>query len=313
MASKDLLVIFGATGNQGGSTAHIVLDDPELSQRYSVRAITRSASNPAAQALKSKGAEIVEADLDDPASLKPALKGASFVFGVTNTQYDGTSREVETRQAKALCTEAVAAGVKYFIWSSGSPAAKHSHGKLNVPHFDVKSEIEEYVRTLPFQSAFVAPGSFMQNLWSHMMPKASPSGDGTYAITNLCHGSTPMPLIDITDTGKWTSAILADPDKYAGKYFAAAQRLYTFDEMASIVSKVTGKTVRHQHVPDEVLRAWMPEAMRESLGDMQVLWRDYGYYGETMKQDVEWAAAQARGQLTDLETYLRKSDFKIEE
>jgi putative NADH-flavin reductase len=77
--SKKLLVVFGATGNQGGSIAETVLDDPELSNQYSVRAITRLSSNPKAQALQAKGAEIVEADLENPSTLKAALTGAHTV------------------------------------------------------------------------------------------------------------------------------------------------------------------------------------------------------------------------------------------
>ena len=110
--SKSLLSVFAATGNQGNSTANLVLDDPELSQRYTVRAIARNISNPKMQALKSKGAELVQADLDDPSSHPAALSGVEFVFFMTTTQFQGGTREIETRQSKALCSEAVKQGVK---------------------------------------------------------------------------------------------------------------------------------------------------------------------------------------------------------
>lgn len=106
------LVVFGATGNQGGSVANLVLDDAELSAQYAVRAITRSASNPRAQALQEKRAEVIEADLDDPCSLKAALAGAHTLFALTYTQQTSDTVEVETQQANALCKEAVNAGVK---------------------------------------------------------------------------------------------------------------------------------------------------------------------------------------------------------
>lgn len=311
--SKQLLVVFGATGNQGGSIVRHVLEDPVLNKRYSVRAITRDASNPKAQALTSQGAEVVSADLEDPYSLPAALKGASFVYALTNTQYGRPTREIETNQAKALCNEALKQGVQYIIWSSMGHPYKISGGKLtHVEHFDVKAEIEEYIRGLPIKSSFFAPGSFMQNYYTTQTPRPSPANDGTYVLANLCKPSTVIPHIDITDTGAWVAAILADPDKYEGKHFSAAQGLYTYEEIVQIMSKVSGKTVTFQQLPDEVFKGFLPEGFRDQLFDMYLLFRDYGYYGENMKQEVEWAKSQARGKLTDLEEFLRKTNFKLE-
>lgn len=311
---KKLLTIFGATGNQGGSVANYVLDDKELSQQYSVRGITRSASNPKAQALESKGASIIEADLDKPSTLIDALNGTHTLFFLTNTQPGVQSREIEIRQAKSLLDEALKQDVKYIIFSSLPHASKISNGKLqHVHHFDSKAEIEQHIRSLPIKSSFFAPASFMQNFLSvHMAPQPSPANDGSYILGNLCDVSTKYPLIDITDTGKWVGAVLADPEKYAGKRFAAAERCYTWEEMARILSSVTGKTVVHQKVPDDVFKGFMPEAMRDQLFEMWTLCRDYGYYGASMEVEVEWAARQARGKPTSLEEFLEKVDFKLE-
>jgi uncharacterized protein YbjT (DUF2867 family) len=63
---KELVTVFGVTGKQGGSVANYVLGDEELSQQYSVRGVTHSPSISKVRALKSKGALIIEADLDKP-------------------------------------------------------------------------------------------------------------------------------------------------------------------------------------------------------------------------------------------------------
>jgi len=78
-----LLVVFGATGNQGGSVASMVVDDSELSKIYKVRGVTRDPSNPAAEALESKGVEIVKGDIEDGESVKRVLHGAHTVFLMT--------------------------------------------------------------------------------------------------------------------------------------------------------------------------------------------------------------------------------------
>ncbi|KAF2119765.1 hypothetical protein BDV96DRAFT_486632 [Lophiotrema nucula] len=312
--SKKLLVVFGATGQQGGSIADIALTDPELSQKYNVRAITRDANSSKAQALKSKGAEIVEADSDKPETLKTALTSANFVFAITITHYEGETRKNETRQAKAICDEAVKQGAEYIIWSSMSHPEKISGGNLkSVEHFDVKAEVEQYIRTLPVKSAHFAPGSFMQNLLGNQKPRPSPNGDGTYVMGNLLADDTKWPLIDITDTGKWVAAVLAEPDKYDGKFFAAAQGLYSNVEIAEAISKHTGKTVKHHQLPDEVFKGFLPPAhLKEWLFGMYLLIRDYGYYGKNMAEEVEWAKQQARGHLTTLEEFLKKVDYKLD-
>ena len=81
---KKTLAVFGATGKQGGSVASFVLQDEELSKSYNVRIAVRNPSKPAARDLASKGAEVVEADLDDEARLRTALQGVHSVFVLTS-------------------------------------------------------------------------------------------------------------------------------------------------------------------------------------------------------------------------------------
>ncbi|KAH7381038.1 hypothetical protein BKA64DRAFT_584655 [Cadophora sp. MPI-SDFR-AT-0126] len=310
--SKKLLVVFGATGNQGGSVANFVLDDPKLSAQYSVRAITRSALSRKAQALKSKGAEIVEADLDKASTLPAAVAGAHTVFALTTTSLSGNTRNMETAQAKALCSEIMAAGAQYLIWSTLPHAAIISNGKLNVNHFDTKAEIELFIRGQPIKSAFYAPGSFMQNFTNQLMPpRPSPANDGTYVFATLCKPDTQVPLIDASNVGSWVAAILEEPEKFEGKTLAAAQGLYTWTEIAEIVSQATGKTVNYQQVPDDVFRSWMPEGVKDDLTAMYQLYRDYGYYGKSTKEDVEFGIKQAKGHLTNLEEFSKSEKINF--
>ena len=79
IASK-LIVVLGATGNQGGSVVETFLKEPG----WKVRGLTRNTSSAAAQKLKEKGAEVVAANLVDTASLVAAFAGANAVFSVTD-------------------------------------------------------------------------------------------------------------------------------------------------------------------------------------------------------------------------------------
>lgn len=83
---SKLLVVFGATGNQGGSVIRSVLEDVELSKQFKIRGVTRDPSKADAQELQKKGVEMVKADVEDKESLRNAVKGANTVFAVTVTR-----------------------------------------------------------------------------------------------------------------------------------------------------------------------------------------------------------------------------------
>ena len=96
------------------------------------------------KALKSKfpEIEIVQASLDDPASLEKALQGVYGVFGLTNFWEHGA--EGETRQGKALVDAAKATGVQHFIYST------LDNVDPQVPHWVSKWEVDGTVRTKRF-------------------------------------------------------------------------------------------------------------------------------------------------------------------
>jgi hypothetical protein len=59
MAGKQTIVVFGATGAQGGSVAQIFLNDPKLKSAWTVRAVTRDPTKESSKKLESQGAEVV--------------------------------------------------------------------------------------------------------------------------------------------------------------------------------------------------------------------------------------------------------------
>ena len=99
MADKKILVIFGATGNQGGSVIDSILNDPKTSSEFKVRGITRDPSKPNAQALTARGVECVAADINSKDQIKSALQGAYAVFAVTN-YWEKMDAELEMKQGR---------------------------------------------------------------------------------------------------------------------------------------------------------------------------------------------------------------------
>ncbi|KAJ5805264.1 hypothetical protein N7474_011151 [Penicillium riverlandense] len=309
---SKLLVVFGATGNQGGSVVDRVINDPVLANEYRVRAVTRNTSSPAAQALQQTGkVDVVQGDAEDALSLKRVLKGSHTVFFLTMTIYDERLEERELSQGKAIADEALAAGAEYLIFSTLSHITRVSGGKYDKGrHFDCKAEVEDYIRTLPIKSAFFAPGSFMQNFSTIMKPH--PVGDGTYALSNIIAPTAKLPLINIEETGKYVAAILANPDSFEGKVIAGATRLYTMEEIAHLMSKSSGKKVVYNQLPEAVFRNFLPPNAADYLVHMLLYIQDFGYYGSETEDLVAWSAVNARGELTTLDNYFKEHPLNLD-
>ena len=310
---SKILVVFGATGQQGGSVISSVLNDSELSKKYKIRAITRDVSKPASKALAERGIDVLVADNDDKASLQKAMKDAYAAFVNIATIYAADGRGIELRQGKLIADTAVAEGLKYLVYSGSTNCSNKTDGKLTQNWvYDVKSEIEDYIRSLSVKGIFYIPGSFMQNFHTLSVPR--PAGDGTYNMVSINAPSTELPLIDIMDTGKWIAGILTKPEQYVGKNFKAATAWYTCEDMARTMSKVTGKTINHKQVPDDVFKGFLPPHSSDTILQLQQYNRDYHYYGDKTpdREGVQWAAKQARGKLTTLEEYFEQNPLKLD-
>jgi len=77
--NNKMIAVTGATGQQGGAVARKLLADG-----WTVRALTRDATKPAAQALSALGAQILPGDMEDPAELSAAFRDVCGVFSVQN-------------------------------------------------------------------------------------------------------------------------------------------------------------------------------------------------------------------------------------
>src|SRR6266850_7896347 len=123
MASNDrkLIAVIGATGQQGGAVVRAL----QARGQFKIRALTRDPGGH-----RKLAEEVVEADLDHPATLKRAFEGAYGVFLVTNFWETGTD---ELKQATAAIRAAKQAGVKHFIWSTLPDVEAISGGKFDVP------------------------------------------------------------------------------------------------------------------------------------------------------------------------------------
>lgn len=101
MTQKKVVVVFGATGNQGGSVIKSILGDPKTADEFNIRGITRDTSKPNAKALEAKGVETVAADINSTEQVKAALQGAYAVFAMTN-YWEKMDAHLEVQQGRNI-------------------------------------------------------------------------------------------------------------------------------------------------------------------------------------------------------------------
>lgn len=312
---SKVLAVFGATGQQGSSVINNVLSDPELSRTYSIRALTRNTTSPAAVALSARNVSVVEADLGNRASLEKALSGVHAVFLMTTPTFGPDAKEAEVAAAKLAADVAVAQGVEYIIFSTLASVLEISGGKYTkASHFDAKAEAEKYIRSLPIKSAYFMPAFFMENFHAFALaPFRSPTDADKWIITLCAAPSTRIPLLAVVpDSGKFVNAILAEPEKYEGKTFVAASELRSLEEIAAAMSKATGKNVVYEELSAEAFGKLLPPAAADVFVETFKAFEEFGYAGLETEAGVQWAVENARGKLLGLEEFLEKFPLKLE-
>src|SRR5258708_33218724 len=152
--TDKIIAVTGATGQQGNAVARKLLAD-----WWTVRALTRDVNQSAAQDLKSKGAVLVDGDMEKRAELDAAFSGAYGVFSVQNYWKPNVGFDGEIKQGKAVADAAKAAGVQHLVYSSVGSA----HRGMGQRHFESKWQIEQYIHTLDIPYTILRPVAFMDN------------------------------------------------------------------------------------------------------------------------------------------------------
>jgi uncharacterized protein YbjT (DUF2867 family) len=277
MPTKKIIVVFGATGAQGGGVARAILNDPD--SEFAVRAVTRDTNSEKAKALADMGAEIVTADIDDPQSIKRALEGAYGAFFVT-FYWAHFSPEKEYEEARNMAEAAKEAGLQHVIKSTLEDTRKWVplddnrmptlQGKYKVPHFDAKGAADHFFTDLDVPVTFLLASFYWDNLLTGGPTKGP---DGKLYLTFPLDGKK-MAGIASEDIGKCAYGIFKKGKELIGKSIGIAGEQLTGQEMARELSEALGKEVLFNNVTPETFRGFgFPGA--DDLGNMFQFYRDF--------------------------------------
>src|SRR3989440_7472756 len=240
MSKSKLVLVTGATGNQGGAVAHAL-----LTRGHQVRALTRNPASPAAIRLREQGVEIAVGDFTDHDSLVRAIRGADAVYAMSTPYERGAEKEIA--QGMTVTDAAKAAGVAHFVYSSVASANRAT----GIRHFDGKYAVEKHLQASGVPYTVVAPVFFMENL---LQPWTLP-GLRQGKLTMALPAGRPLQQIAVADIGAFVAAVIERGDTVFDRRFDIAGDELTGEEEAAILSKVTGREVHYEGFPPDVLRA----------------------------------------------------------
>ncbi len=279
MTQKKIIVVFGATGAQGGGVVRAILGD--RNSEFAVRAVTRDPESDKAKELAKMGAEVVSGDVDDVQSIKKVLAGAYGAYFVTFF-WAHFSPEKEMAEAKNMAQAAKEAGLKHVIWSTLEDVRKFIplsddrmptlQGKYKVPHLDGKGESDQFFIDAGVPVTFLLTSFYWDNLiYFGMGPKRG--SDGKLAIT-FPMGDKKMAGIAADDIGKCAYGVFKKGEELIGKRVGIAGDHNSCKEIARAMSKVYGEEVVYNEITPEQYRGFgFPGA--DDLGNMFQFYRDF--------------------------------------
>ncbi|MBB4348469.1 MULTISPECIES: NmrA/HSCARG family protein [Rhizobiaceae] len=235
---KRPILVFGATGRQGGAVAEAL-----LKARWPVRAIVRDIAAPKSVALRQAGAELVEGSFADLDTFRAGMDSAHGVFSVLPANLSETE---EVRIGCGIADLAAESGVAHLVYSSGASSGDTPTG---IARFDAKPRIEAHIRWLPVTATIIRPMIFMDML----INPAFGLSEGRY--TFFLRPDQSMQLIAVEDIGKFVAAIFADGIRFSGRTIKIASDTVTGRQLGEIFSEAAGRPVIYSRFADEVLAA----------------------------------------------------------
>ncbi|MBP2472628.1 uncharacterized protein YbjT (DUF2867 family) [Crossiella equi] len=276
---KKIVTVVGATGSQGGGLVRAILADRE--SEFAVRAVTRNSGSAKAQALAELGAEVVQADINDAASLGKAFEGAYGAFLVTDF-WAHMSAAKELAEVEALVQAVRGAGVQHVVWSTledtrellpvQDPRMPVLDGKYNVPHFDAKGEADDLFRKAGVPTTFLRTTFYFEGLLDAMAPRRAEDGVLTLALP-LAPGKL-LAGIAAEDIGRTAYGILKSGEELVGETVSIAGEYLTGEQYAAALAEALGEPVRFQSVPFDDYRA-LDFAVAREIGNMFHYYSDF--------------------------------------
>jgi uncharacterized protein YbjT (DUF2867 family) len=233
-----MILLTGITGNNGSATATALLNKGEK-----FRALVRDLDKAADWA--ARGVELVQGDLNDPASVRAAMEGIDRAVLIL------PNSEEQERLELSFIETAKQAGIAWLLKVSSPEAVRGTTSPIPLAHIAA----EDAIMASGMNWTFVRPSFFMQNL------NGSIAGAKTSGKLSLPMGQGEVGLTDCKDSGEMIAHILTDknPEQYYGQCYdvSGPDEILTFADIAKIMSEVLGREIEYDDCDPDALKEKM--------------------------------------------------------
>jgi uncharacterized protein YbjT (DUF2867 family) len=295
-----MILVVGGTGDLGGRVAGRLLD-----AGHRVRCLVRPGTD--GSALRAAGAELVQGDLTDPASLRAACAGVDIVVAsatVISRRLAGakvpTIREVEEQGMTALVDAAEAGKVQRFVYVSYAGVGDGPR----TPMARAKLAVERRLARSPMRRVIVRPDAFQE---VHLAPvgrfdlKAG-------KVATFGKGDTKHRWVATDDVAALVAGVATERNPPELIVFGGPEAI-SRNECVAVAERSTGRSIKVMRAPLPVARlatrvlqlSGRGDAMASIIGlgvlmdECEITWDDAPLRerGITPRSATDWITQQA--------------------
>ncbi|OCT15826.1 NAD(P)-dependent oxidoreductase [Paenibacillus pectinilyticus] len=247
------IVVTGATGELGKLVVqHLLQRVPASEIAVSVRNVEK------ASAFADLGIEVRYGDFENPASMEQAFAGASKLLLISSPEDESISR---VRKHVSAIESAKKAGVPHIVYTSFAFADVDAFAPLANVHLATEFALK----------TSGIPATVLRNTWYqelYINPNLQGYIDSGLIINSAGAGKINTATRD--DLALATATVLVEDGHEDRVYELASSEAWSYDELADILSQVSGKKVAYQSVSDAdslkgMLGAGLPEGLVQFL------------------------------------------------
>jgi uncharacterized protein YbjT (DUF2867 family) len=253
-----MILVIGATGTTG---RHVALQLAAAGAK--VRAMTRAPAR--ATDLAAAGVEVVEGDLDRPASVEAALSGVERIYLATSS----SDRMADVQFAAIRAAQR--AGVKHMVKLSMLGAGARS----NVLLCRLNHQAEVALKQSRMAWTILRPNFYMQNFLQYASSIAedclvqAPAGQGRAS------------QVDARDIAAVAVAALTKPAHEGKTYVVTGPEALSYEDSVRLIAAAAGRDVRYEDIPPEtalrqLLAAGVPEWFAKDMVALTVIYATGG-------------------------------------
>ena len=267
MADKLTVLVLGSTGMLGTKIVKALLNKKEAEVRAMIRPSSYDKHSEDIDAMKAKGAIIVEGDLMKPDTLLSVCEGVDVVVSAVG------NNQVTVPGQKNAIDAAKKQGVKRFIPSDFSvDYRKLDYGDND--NLDMRKEVFEHLQKSGLEYTLILNGAFTDIIPTPYMPQFDLE-NGVFKYWG--DGETPVDMTTTEDTAKYVAEAVSDRD-LANTALEVAGEVLTMKQLKTAYESATGKKLEVKHMGSvEELKNWIENKKQTAESPLEYIPQQYEY------------------------------------